>query len=133
MATDPRQMKPSQLCRLLNSTPLGEVINERQLYRHRSRAGLRIGDSKHVDLLRYIAWLVQVRHVPQPEQEVDPYERLKERARARNVALALAGRDIGELPSVVDPARPSRRRQTSVISAKPTSRRHFICPGRRII
>lgn len=105
MATDPRQMKPSQLCRLLNSTPLGEVINERQLYRHRSRAGLRIGDSKHVDLLRYIAWLVQVRHVPQPEQEVDPYERLKERARARNVALALAGRDIGELPSVVDPAR----------------------------
>jgi hypothetical protein len=105
VATDPRQMKPSQLCRLLNSTPLGEVINERQLYRHRSRAGLRIGDSKHVDLLRYIAWLVQVRHVPQPEQEVDPYERLKERARARNVALALAGRDIGELPRVVDPAR----------------------------
>jgi hypothetical protein len=90
---------------LLNSTPLGEVINERQLYRHRSRAGLRIGDGKHVDLLRYVAWLVQVRHAPKPELEVDPYERLKERARARNVALAIAGRDIGELPTVVDPAR----------------------------
>ena len=30
-----------------------------------------------------------------------PYEKLKERARARNAALALAGRDIGELPAVV--------------------------------
>jgi hypothetical protein len=42
---------------LLNSTPLGEVINERQLHRHRSRAGLRIGDARHVDLLRHIAVL----------------------------------------------------------------------------
>ncbi len=39
MAIDPRKLRPSELCRLLNSTPLGEVINERQLYRHRSRAG----------------------------------------------------------------------------------------------
>ena len=39
MATDPRKLRPSELCRLLNSTPLGEVISERQLHRHRSRAG----------------------------------------------------------------------------------------------
>ena len=50
---------------LLNSTPLGEVINERQLHRHRTRAGMRIGDGRHVDLLRYVAWLVEVRHAPQ--------------------------------------------------------------------
>ena len=64
MATDPRKLRPSELCRLLNSTPLGEVINEPQLRRHRTRAGLRLGDGGHVDLLRYVAWLVEVRHAP---------------------------------------------------------------------
>ena len=39
MAIDPRRLKPAELCRLLNSTPLGEVTSERQLYRHRMRAG----------------------------------------------------------------------------------------------
>lgn len=105
MATDPRKLRPSELCRLLNSTPLGEVINERQLHRHRTRAGMRIGDARYVDLLRYVAWLVQVRHTPKSEPDGDPYEKLKERARARNVALAIAGRDIGELPAVVNTER----------------------------
>ena len=54
MATDPRRLRPSELCRLLNSTPLGEVIGERQLHRHRTRAGLRVGDARHVDLIRYV-------------------------------------------------------------------------------
>ncbi|MCO6454827.1 MAG: phage terminase large subunit family protein [Pirellulaceae bacterium] len=105
MATDPRKLRPSELCRLLNSTPLGEVINERQLHRHRTRAGLRIGDARFVDLLRYAAWLVELRHSPKPEPDGDPYEKLKERARARNVALAIAGRDIGDLPAVADSER----------------------------
>jgi hypothetical protein len=90
---------------LLNSTPLGEVIGERQLHRHRTRAGLRIGDGRHVDLLRYAAWLVEQRHTPRPEPEGDPYGKMKDRARARNVALAIAGRDIGELPAVVNEER----------------------------
>jgi hypothetical protein len=64
---DPRKLRPSELCRLLNSTPLGEVINERQLHHQRTRAGLRIGDARHVDLIRYVAWLVQVRHAPRAE------------------------------------------------------------------
>jgi hypothetical protein len=64
---DPRKLRPGELCRLLNSTPLGEVIRERQLKNHRTRAGLRIGDGRHVDLVRYVAWLVQVRHAPKPE------------------------------------------------------------------
>ena len=108
MAIDPRQLRPTELVRLLNSTPLGEVIGERQLLRHRSRAGFRIGDDRHVDLFRYVAWLVQVRHEPRPEREGDPYGQLKERARARNAAMSLAGRDIGELPMVVNPERKAR-------------------------
>jgi len=108
MATDPRKLRPSELCRLLNSTPLGEVINERQLHRHRTRAGMQIGDARYVDLLRYVAWLVEIRHAPRPEPDGDPYEKLKERARARNVALAIAGRDIGELPDVARAERKAR-------------------------
>jgi hypothetical protein len=109
MAIDPRNLKPVDLARLLNSTPLGTVIDERQLYRHRMRAGFRIGDGRRVDLFRYVAWLVEQRAAPR--KTVDPtagYEALKERAAARNRALSEAGRDIGELPAVVDPERKSR-------------------------
>jgi len=59
VAIDPRSLKPADLARLLNSTPLGTVIDERQLYRHRMRAGFRIGDGRRVDLFRYVAWLVE--------------------------------------------------------------------------
>ena len=80
MATDPRKMRPSDLCRLLNSTPLGEVLTERQLRRHRTRAGLRVGNARYVDLFRYLAWLVELRHAPEPE----------------SVALASAAPDLAE-------------------------------------
>jgi len=105
MAIDPRQLRPTDLARLLNSTPLGEVISERQLRRHSTRAGFRIGDGRHIDLYRYVAWLVAVRNDPKPETMPVDYETLKQRARARNVALSLAGRDIGDIPAVVDPER----------------------------
>jgi len=108
MAADPRKLRPSELCRLLNSTPLGEVANERQMYRLRTRFGLQVGDARHVDLLRLTAKLVEVRHAPKAEPDGDPYEKLKNRARARNVALAIAGRDIGDLPTVVSPERKAR-------------------------
>jgi transposase-like protein len=69
---DPRKLRPSELCRLLNSTPLGEVINERQLQRHLARAGPQIGDAQHVDLVRFVAWLVQKRHTPKSEPVASP-------------------------------------------------------------
>ena len=69
---------------------------------------MRIGDGRHIDLLRYVAWLVELRHTPKSEPDGDSYEKLKERARARNVALAIAGRDIGDLPDVVDPQRKAK-------------------------
>lgn len=105
MAIDPRKLRPGELCRMLNSTPLGEVINERQLYRHRNRGGFRVGDGRTVDLFRYAAWLFHTRHEPKKEKEDESYEAMKERARARNAALSLAGRDIGEMPEVVNPER----------------------------
>lgn len=66
MPTDPRKLAPGELCGLLNSTPLGEVLSESRLRDHRRRAGSRIGAGKHVDLLRYTAWLVSVRHTAKP-------------------------------------------------------------------
>jgi len=108
VATDPRKLRPSMLTRMLNSTPLGEVISERTLRRHRNRAGYRIGDEKHVDLFRYAAWLAWLRHDPAPAKQLADYEVRKEAARARNAALSAIGRDIGEVPEVIDPDRKAR-------------------------
>ncbi len=116
MAIDPRNLKPGELARLLNSTPLGEVVSERQLHRHRTRAGFRVaadGDAGKVDLFRYVAWLVATRHEAIAAAAAEPagltgYEAMKERARLRNAILSLSGRDIGELPPIADPARKER-------------------------
>jgi len=106
---DPRTLKPTELVRLLNSKPLGEVISERRLHSHCSRAGFRIGDGRHVDLLRYVPWLELERHRSRPEAEgLTGYEGHKERARQRNLELPLSGRDIDELPAVVNPDRKTR-------------------------
>jgi len=96
------------LTRMLNSTPLGEVISERQLRRHRNRAGYRVGDEKHVDLFRYAAWLAWGRHNPAPARESADYDAIKEAARARSAELSASGRDIGGIPGVVDPERKVR-------------------------
>lgn len=105
MATDPRKLRPSELCRLLNSTSLGEVMNERQMHRHRTRAGLRIGDTKTIDLLKYVAWLIDVKHNTKKLSDEELYDRQKERARSRAAKMALEGRDIRELPEVKNPRR----------------------------
>ncbi|MEW6198063.1 MAG: terminase gpA endonuclease subunit [Planctomycetota bacterium] len=112
MPIDPRKLKPTELVRLLNSTPLGEVISERQLHRHRSRAGFRIGDGRTVDLLRYVAWLVIERHRPRPDPDaLTGYEAHKERAAQRNRGMALLGRDIATGEWVHAPRNPEQRQR----------------------
>jgi hypothetical protein len=72
---DPRRLRPGELCRILNSTPLGEVTSERVLQRHRNRAGLRIDDGtgKGIDLFRYVAWLaVRRERGAKQEQAIPP-------------------------------------------------------------
>ena len=56
------RLRPSEAVRLLNSTSLGIVTSERQLYRDRQRAGFRIGDGRRIDLIRFVAWLAEQRH-----------------------------------------------------------------------
>ena len=103
MKVDPRNLRPAELVRLLNSTPLGEVLRPHILYRHRDRAGFHIGDGRHVDLIRYAAWLIQERRRPKPDRLEPDYEAMKESARSRNARLSKAGRDIGEIPEIQHP------------------------------
>ena len=128
MQIDPRKLGPTQMCRLLNSTPLGEVISERQLHRHRTRAGYRIGENKTVDLYRYVGWLVTERHALRSEVNTGSYDAMKEQARARNALLSLSGRDIGELPAVAKPDRKAQARAATLaaLDAGPTLRAELV-------
>lgn len=63
---DPRRLRPTELARLLNATPLGSVTNDRRIRRQREAAGLEIGDGRHIDLFRYVGWLVARRHIFKP-------------------------------------------------------------------
>jgi hypothetical protein len=119
---DPRNLKPGELLRTLNSTSLGAILTERKLRGHRERAGGRISDAdgKRLDLLRYAAWLASERcnaYAAQPApatvsqgtaSPAELYFAKKERERARNASASKSGRDIGELPPVADPERRAR-------------------------
>ena len=111
MPMNPTKLKPIEIVRIVNTTPLMAVLNDRQLRRHRDRAGFRISDDggQTVNLFKYAAWL---RSELMLRQSMTPltYEEKKNAARNRNLALAMAGRDIGELPDVVNPERKKRCR-----------------------
>jgi len=111
MPTDPQKLRPSEMCRLLNSTALGEVINEYQLKRHRTRAGLRIGDGRHVDLVRYVAWLVQLRHAPKPQ----PGSTVEQTAALAEAAEGAAG--LGSEKQFQNHGQRLSRKQESLIAA----------------
>jgi energy-coupling factor transporter ATP-binding protein EcfA2 len=112
MATmNPGKLKPIEVVRLMNSTPIGAVINDRQLRRNRDRAGFRITDDggETVNLFKYAAWLREQLHIRQ-STVTQTYDEKKSAVRNRNIALALAGRDIGDLPEVESPELKARCR-----------------------
>ncbi|MFA6661279.1 MAG: terminase gpA endonuclease subunit, partial [Bacilli bacterium] len=101
------KMTPAAATRLLNSTPLGTVMGERQVSRHLARAGYRIsGDAegKTVSLLKYVAWLVDERSSKAERRKAATigrsYDEIKEAARERSAAASQTGRDIGAIPKV---------------------------------
>lgn len=57
-------LRPADLARLLNSTPLGHVISARQIHRQRERADHRFVIERRIDLFAYVAWLACERHAP---------------------------------------------------------------------
>lgn len=111
---DPRQMRPGEVVRLLNSTPLGTVLSDRALREHRQTAGLRIGDAGSVDLIRYAGWMAQRVHIQAAKKKETPspassaYEAHRERAAARSREQSEKSREIGAIPPVKDAKRKRR-------------------------
>ena len=119
MKINPTKMKPTELVRILNSAGMGQVITDKVLHRHRNAAGYTIGDGKTVDLLRYTAWLMQL--YQQPPEPTRTYEDMREAARQRNLEMARAGRDIGDIPEAIN----SERKAHATESFKYFCERYF--------
>ena len=104
---DPRKLSPGELLRLVNSTPLGAVLSETALRRHRNRAGYRIGTARQLDLVRYAAWLFNERHPATPPSAAgrSDYAAHRDAMADASRRRSASGRDIGEPPEVKDPAR----------------------------
>jgi len=104
---DPRKLKPGEIVRLLNSSPLGPVVTQRQLDRHRELAGFRIGDGKSIDFFRYVGWLFDQRHLPKPATPSTPahgHVPLSKQARYSRGKTAESA-DIGAIHPVANPKR----------------------------
>jgi hypothetical protein len=114
--SDPRKLKPGQLLQVLNSTPMGSVLDDRRLRQLRASDGLKFGDGKTIDIVRFIGHLAGKRHLspdapaedPRDNDASDAYQRKKDRERERNAASSRSGRDIAPLPVVRDPERRAR-------------------------
>jgi hypothetical protein len=93
-------LRACELVRLLNSTPLGAILNDRQLYRHRQEAPWVQCGKHHIDFLRYVAFLFDRRHRPKPRRrrgcgrEVLTLAELRDILRRQNFRCALTGQQL---------------------------------------
>ncbi len=92
----PVRLRVSHLVRMLNSTPLGQVIDERHLYRHRMRSGDRFCMERRVDLLAYVAWLIeQKQQGREPKQsKALSINAVRQMLHAQQYRCALSGRQL---------------------------------------
>ena len=105
---NPSNMRVVDVARLLNSTSFGFVLAQARLYREFNRVGFRIGSSenpRNINLLKYIAWMFDRKHTPEETSGARSYEERRNAERDRQAEQSLAGRDIGQLPEVVNPDR----------------------------
>ena len=108
MPINPSNMRVVDVARLLNSTSFGFVLAQARLYREFNRVGFRIGSSenpRNINLLKYIAWMFERKHTPEETSGARSYEDRRNAERDRQAEQSLAGRDIGQLPEVVNPDR----------------------------
>lgn len=95
-----KRLRACEVVRLLNATPLGPIINDRQLYRHRQRAPWIQCDDGHIDLFRYVAWLATHRHSHKPRKrrvrgrEILTLEELRGILRCQDFRCALTGQPL---------------------------------------
>lgn len=96
-------MRPVDVVALLNSTPLGTVIGERQLYRQRLQAGNGVRVGRRINFLAYVAWLCRQRHTPapRPDQAVS-YKDILELLETQDYRCALSGRPLTPETAALD-------------------------------
>ncbi len=110
MKVDPRQLRVAEAVRLLNATPLGEVVQPHLVYRHLNRAAYKIGDGRRIDLVRYAAWLFHARRETfEPGWTEGNYEAHKDAVNARSRAQSESSRDIAAEGWVHEPRNPERK------------------------
>lgn len=108
MPINPNSMRPVEVTRLLNATPMGFVLSQPRVYREFNRVGFRIAaidNNRNINLLKYLAWLVDVKNTPDDSGGPRSYDERRDAERARQAEQSLSGRDIGELPPIADPVR----------------------------
>ena len=111
MATNPRKLKPAELLRLVNSTPLGEVIGSSSFYRLRQKAGLNVsGDGKTIHLLKFARWLIgqvppPAAAEPEPKQSIDAGQAHRDRMAAASRQRTSETSNIGDIPAIANPQR----------------------------
>lgn len=96
------KIAPGEFLARVNATPLGKVISERTLRRHRQELG---SDASDVDVGLYLAHLAERFQRKQEAAAAATYEDKKEKARERSKKVSFEGRDCGPLPEVCDPDR----------------------------
>lgn len=107
MPINPSNMRVVDVARLLNSTSQGFVLAQARLYRDFNRVGFRIAaaeNTRNINLIKYIAWAYDQKHTAH-DDGARSYDERRDAERARQAELSLAGRDIGDLPEVVNPER----------------------------
>ncbi|HBT75352.1 MAG TPA: hypothetical protein DEB39_00160, partial [Planctomycetaceae bacterium] len=102
MATNPLNMKPTELIRLMNRAGFGTVLNESRLKTHRL-GDINTADGKGVDLLKYAGWLT-LEYFSMDDGSEAYLKRLKKQTE-RNAEAVRAAQDIGHLPEVAEPER----------------------------
>ena len=113
---DPRQLRVAEVVRLLNSTPMGEVVQPHVVYRHLNGAAYKIGDGRRIDLVRYAAWLFHARRDlsgagagGEPGWTEADYQKHKDTVNARGRALSESSRDIAAEGWVHEPKNVARK------------------------
>ena len=100
MAIDVTNLSQTDLLQIANATPLGTVLDRSRLRRQMDKAAFRVGDGKHIHLVRYVAWLARELDKPQPKP-VD-YVEARKRQAEKNRAGTKAAQDIFPIPEVED-------------------------------
>jgi len=103
---NPSELRQSDLIRLINSTPAGQMVTEQFLRKLTNEGGFHVMDQNgRFNLYRVAAWLFD-RVVDKYEVADERYERQKQISLERIREMSSAGRDIGEMPK---PANMERR------------------------